>query len=64
MKNARYAAGEFDYASRTPWINRAIGHLQQVRFNVRPEVIEFTMSDRLVLNAAILPPQAYLPCAS
>lgn len=44
VKNKRYAAGEIDlYDGRTLYINRALGHLWQVRFNVRPEITIFEL---------------------
>lgn len=45
VKNRRYTAGEFDLGDgRTLYINRALGHLHQVRFNVRPEITVFELS--------------------
>ena len=39
VKNARYTSGEFELAGgRRLYINRGVGHLLRVRFNVRPEV--------------------------
>jgi predicted MPP superfamily phosphohydrolase len=39
VSNRRYTAGEFDLgAGRRLYINRGVGHLLRVRFNVRPEV--------------------------
>ena len=44
VKNKRYAAGEYVIApGRTLYINRGLGHLIQVRFNVRPELTLFTL---------------------
>jgi len=44
VKNKRYTCGKFDFADgRTLYINRALGHLHQVRFNVRPEITLFTL---------------------
>lgn len=44
VKNKRYSSGEIDlHDGRTLYINRAIGHLWQVRFNVRPEITIFTL---------------------
>ena len=44
VKNKRYVAGEYDVApGRTLYINRGLGHLTQVRFNVRPELTLFTL---------------------
>lgn len=43
-KNKRYTAGEFELpAGRKLYINRGLGHLLQVRFNVRPEITAFTL---------------------
>lgn len=45
VENKRYSAGEFDlFDGRTLYINRALGNLYQVRFNVRPEITVFTLS--------------------
>jgi predicted MPP superfamily phosphohydrolase len=45
VENPRYTAGEIDlYDGRTMYINRGLGHLQRVRFNVRPEVTIFRLS--------------------
>lgn len=39
VQNRRYTAGEFALSGgRSLYINRGVGHLMQVRFNVRPEV--------------------------
>jgi len=44
VKNKRYNAGEIDLKDgRMLYINRAIGHLVQVRFNVRPEITVFEL---------------------
>lgn len=44
VRNRRYTAGEFALTdSRRLYINRGIGHLLKVRFNVRPEVTVFTL---------------------
>lgn len=44
VKNDLYSAGEIDLKDgRMLYINRAIGHLFQVRFNVRPEITVFTL---------------------
>jgi predicted MPP superfamily phosphohydrolase len=46
VKNTRYSAGEIDLEDgRTLYINRALGHLWQVRFNVRPEITLFTIEE-------------------
>jgi uncharacterized protein len=44
VKNKRYTAGKIDIEDgRTLYINRALGHLWQVRFNVRPEITLFEL---------------------
>jgi predicted MPP superfamily phosphohydrolase len=44
VRNRRYTAGVFSVGpGRTLYINRGVGHLIQVRFNVRPEVTLFTL---------------------
>jgi uncharacterized protein len=44
VQNLRYTCGEFDVgADRTLYISRGIGHLLQVRINVRPEVALFEL---------------------
>lgn len=44
VKNNLYSAGEIDlFDGRTLYINRALGHLWQVRFNVRPEITLFEL---------------------
>ncbi len=44
VKNKEYAAGKYALSNeRTLYINRALGHLWQVRFNVRPEITIFTL---------------------
>jgi hypothetical protein len=44
VQNRRYVAGQVDLADgRTLYINRALGHLIQVRFNVRPEITVFEL---------------------
>jgi uncharacterized protein len=44
VKNRRYIAGKIDIEDgRTLYINRALGHLWQVRFNVRPEITVFEL---------------------
>lgn len=45
VKNERYASGEIDlYDGRTLYVNRALGHLWQIRFNVRPEITIFDLA--------------------
>jgi predicted MPP superfamily phosphohydrolase len=44
VRNRRYTAGVFDVGpGRTLYINRGLGHLTKVRFNVRPELTLFTL---------------------
>jgi uncharacterized protein len=44
VSNPRYAAGAVDLGDgRRLYINRALGHLWQVRFNVRPEITVFQL---------------------
>lgn len=44
VKNRKYVAGEIDLGDgRRLYINRALGHLFQVRFNVRPEITVFEL---------------------
>jgi predicted MPP superfamily phosphohydrolase len=44
VKNKKYTAGKIELTEeRTLYINRALGHLWQVRFNVRPEITIFTL---------------------
>lgn len=46
VKNKRYTSGKIDLDDgRTLYINRALGHLWQVRFNVRPEITVFTLKN-------------------
>lgn len=45
VQNKRYTAGTFDLdGGRTLYINRGLGNLRQVRFNVRPELTVFTLT--------------------
>ena len=45
VKNKRYTSGEFHLSNeRTLYINRALGHLWPVRFNVRPEITIFELA--------------------
>jgi uncharacterized protein len=42
--NKRWTSGEFDLGDgRSLYINRGLGHLWRVRFNVRPEITLFTL---------------------
>lgn len=44
VRNPRYTAGEFELeGGRRLYINRGVGHLLAVRFNVRPEVTVFEL---------------------
>jgi predicted MPP superfamily phosphohydrolase len=44
VKNRRYTSGEFDlFDGRRMYINRGLGHLMRVRFNVRPEISVFRL---------------------
>lgn len=44
VKNRRYTAGEFELSGgRRLYISRGVGHLLEVRFNVRPEVTVFEL---------------------
>ncbi len=44
VKNKKYSAGQFELSNdRTLYINRALGHLWQVRFYVRPEITIFEL---------------------
>jgi len=46
VRNRRYTAGPFDIGpGRMLYINRALGYLWRVRFNVRPEITCFTLVD-------------------
>jgi uncharacterized protein len=45
VRNKRYAAGAYDCpGGRRMYINRGVGHLLPVRFNVRPELTLFTLA--------------------
>jgi uncharacterized protein len=47
VKNKRYAQGQIELSNgRTLYINRALGHLWQVRFNVRPEITIFELQKK------------------
>lgn len=44
VKNKKYTSGLIQLSNnRTLYINRALGHLWQVRFNVKPEITLFTL---------------------
>lgn len=48
VKNRKYSSGEINLKDgRILYINRAIGHLWQVRFNVRPEITIFQLEQKL-----------------
>lgn len=48
VKNKKYTSGEIEFKDgRTLYINRAIGHLWQVRFNVRPEITIFELEQKV-----------------
>ncbi len=48
VKNNLYTAGKIDLQDgRTLYINRALGHLWQVRFNVRPEITIFELQPQV-----------------
>ncbi len=45
VRNYRYSAGEIDlFDGRTLYVNRGLGHLFRLRFNVRPEVTLFQLT--------------------
>lgn len=44
IDNKRYVSGEIDlFDGRTLYVNRALGHQEQLRFNVRPEITIFEL---------------------
>jgi len=46
VKNKAYDAGEIDLKDgRTLYINRALGHMYPIRFNVRPEITVFELTN-------------------
>lgn len=46
VKNKKYSSGQFSLSNdRTLYINRALGHLWQVRFNVKPEITIFELEN-------------------
>lgn len=48
VKNKKYTAGKIDLqGGRTLYINRALGNLWQLRFNVRPEITIFELEKAL-----------------
>lgn len=45
VQNYRYSAGQIDLEDgRTLYINRGLGHLYRIRFNVRPEITLFKLT--------------------
>jgi len=45
VRNQRYSEGEIDLGrGRRMYINRGLGYLRRVRFGVRPEITEFTLT--------------------
>ena len=47
VRNKRYTSGAFDVGpGRMLYINRGLGYLMKVRFNVRPEITLFTLAAR------------------
>ncbi len=49
VRNRRYVSGEVPLADgRRLYINRGLGHLLQVRFNVRPEITVFTLTTSIL----------------
>lgn len=48
VRNRRYTAGEFQLAgNRQLYISRGLGHTMPIRFNVRPEVTLFELSEQV-----------------
>jgi len=46
VKNKKYSSGQIELSNdRTLYINRALGHLWQVRFNVKPEITIFELEN-------------------
>jgi hypothetical protein len=46
VKNKKYSSGQIKLSNdRTLYINRALGHLWQVRFNVKPEITIFELEN-------------------
>jgi hypothetical protein len=44
VKNRRYTAGVIEVSNgRSLYINRGLGYLRRVRFNVRPEITVFEL---------------------
>jgi hypothetical protein len=56
VRNKRYAAGEFSLeAARTMYVDRGLGRFFRLRFNVRPEMTPFTLTDEGVPAGRRLP---------
>lgn len=52
VNNHRYAAGAIDLGDgRHLYVNRALGYLKRVRFNVRPEITVFTLTSQPARDA-------------
>jgi hypothetical protein len=50
VRNRRYTCGEFDLGNgRRLYINRGLGYLHRVRFNVRPEITVFRLGQGVSL---------------
>ena len=48
VKNKLYSAGKIELSlNRTLYINRALGHLWQIRFNARPEITIFELENEV-----------------
>lgn len=62
VQNKRYTCGEIDlHDGRKLYINRRLGYLRKVRFNVRPEITVFTL--RREAASSPLAPQEEMPVA-
>ena len=49
VKNKKYSAGKIELNDgRTLYINRALGHTYQIRFNVRPEITLFKLKSKKI----------------
>lgn len=49
VNNRKYSSGKIDMEDgRTLYINRALGHTYQIRFNVRPEITLFTLKAKKI----------------
>ena len=48
VKNRRYTRGEIDlFDGRKLYINRGLGYIRRIRFNVRPEITVFTLRNAI-----------------